>query len=59
MSEADLEVVNRALGEALRKAEADVRKLRETILMAAGALKIAGYHDSAEKCMTAWKETER
>jgi hypothetical protein len=54
---ADLQIVNRTLGESVRKAEADVRRLREAILMAAGALKIAGYHDSAERCMAVWKET--
>ncbi len=59
MTEANLETVNRALSAALRKSEEDVKKLREIILMAAGALRVAGYHTSAENCMDAWKETEQ
>ena len=54
---ADLEVVNRTLGEVVRKQEQDIKLLRGAILVAAGALKVAGYHTSAEVAMMAWKET--
>ncbi len=57
MTEANLETVNRALSAALRKSEEDVKKLREIVLVAAGALRVAGYHTSAEMCMETWKET--
>ena len=54
-----LQVVNRVLSKQLQKSEKDVKKLRGIILMAAGALRVAGYHTSAENCMDAWKETEQ
>jgi hypothetical protein len=54
---ADLEVVNRTLGEVVRKQEQEIKLLRGAILVAAGALKVAGYHTSAEVVMKAWKET--
>ena len=53
----DLEIVNRTLGESLRKSEADVIKLRAALLNAANSLSLAGYHASAEQAMQAWKET--
>ena len=55
----DLEIVNRTLGEALRKSEADVKKLREALLLTAGALSVAGYHYSATRAMDVWKETSQ
>ena len=57
MTEANLETVNRALSAALRKSEEDVKKLRYALLKAATSLALAGYHNSAESCMDAWKET--
>jgi hypothetical protein len=59
VSEADLEVVNRALGEALRKAEADVLMLRNGLAVVIGVLKVAGYHSMADKMWEVLKETER
>ncbi len=59
MSEADLEVVNRALGEALRKAEADVLMLRNGLALVIGVLKVAGYYSLADKMWEVLKETER
>lgn len=53
----DLEIVNRTLGESLRKSEADVVKLRAALLTAANGLALAGYHTSAAQAMQAWKET--
>lgn len=53
----DLEIVNRTLGEVVRKQEQQIKLLRDAILAAAGALKVAGYHASAETVMQAWKET--
>lgn len=53
----DLEVVNRTLGESLRKSEEDVKKLRAALLTAANSLSLAGYHASAEAAMQAWKDT--
>ena len=53
----DLEIVNRTLVAILRKQEEEIRELRETLLLAAGALRIAGYHDTAQKCTQTWKET--
>lgn len=52
----DLEVVNRTLGQSLRKAEEDVKKLRAALLAAAQNLERAGYHTSAEQAMAAWTE---
>jgi len=52
-----LQVVNRVLSKQLQKSEKDVKKLREIVLIAAGALRVAGYHNSADSCMDAWKET--
>ena len=57
MTEANLETVNRALSAALRKSEEDVKKLRTTILLTGGILRIAGYHTHADMCMETWKET--
>jgi hypothetical protein len=59
VSEADLEVVNRALGEALRKAEADVLMLRNGLALVIGVLKVAGYYSLADKMWEVLKETER
>lgn len=53
----DLEIVNRTLGEALRKSEADVKKLRDALLVTARALSLAGFHTSAELAYETWKET--
>jgi hypothetical protein len=53
---ADLKVVNRTLGEVVRKQEKEIKELRATLLVAAGALKIAGYHESAERCMDTWRK---
>ena len=53
----DLEIVSRALGESLRKSEADVQKLREALLTAANNLSLAGYHASAAQALQTWKET--
>jgi len=55
----DLEIVNRTLGEAVRKAEADVRMLRNGLAMIIGVLKVAGYHSMADKAWKILKETER
>lgn len=54
--EADLETVNRTLGEVVRKQEEEIKELRATLLVAAGALKVAGYHESAERCMDTWRK---
>ena len=54
--EADLDIVNRALEAILRKQEEEIKELRATLLVAAGALKIAGYHESAERCMDTWRK---
>ena len=54
-----LQVVNRVISKHLQKSEKDVKKLREIVLMAAGALRVAGYHTSAEMCMETWKETQQ
>ena len=56
LEEADLETVNRALGAMLRKQEEEIKELRATLLVAAGALKVAGYHESAERCMDTWRK---
>lgn len=53
----DLEIVNRTLGESLRKSEEDVKKLRAALLTAANSLSLAGYHASAEAAMQVWKDT--
>lgn len=53
----DLEIVNRTLGESLRKSEEDVKKLRAALLSAANSLSLAGYHTSAAIAMDTWKET--
>lgn len=53
----DLEVVNRTLGEVVRKQEQDIILLRQAVLVAAGALRVAGYHTSAEAVMRAWEQT--
>lgn len=55
MTEANLVVVNRTLGEVVRKQEEEIKLLRATLLVAAGALKIAGYHETAERCMDTWR----
>ena len=54
--EADLDTVSRALGAILRKQEEEIKELRATLLVAAGALKVAGYHESAERCMDTWRK---
>jgi hypothetical protein len=53
----NLDVVNRVLGESLRKSEEAVKKLRGELLIAAGALQVAGYHTSAERAYRTWEET--
>lgn len=52
----DLEVVNRALGEVVRKQTEEIKLLRATLLVAAGVLRVAGYHKTSEQCMDVWKE---
>ena len=54
----DLEIVNRTLSEVVRKQEIDIVVLRQALLVAAGALKVAGYHLSAEAAMQAWEQTK-
>ena len=54
----DLEIVNRTLSEVVRKQEIDIVLLRQALLVAAGALKVAGYHTSAEVAMQAWEQTK-
>ena len=56
-TQTDLEVVNRTLGEVVRKQEKDIILLRQACLVAASALKLAGYHTSAEAVMRAWEQT--
>lgn len=53
----NLEIINRALGQSLRKSEDDVNKLRQALSLAASALYLAGYHQSADNAMEVWKET--
>ena len=43
----------------MRKAEADVRMLRNGLAMIIGVLKVAGYHSMADKAWKILKETER
>ena len=57
MTEANLEVVNSALGKSLRKSEETVKMLRRELLIAAGALQVAGYHTTAERAYRIWEET--
>lgn len=52
-----VEVTNRKLGDIMLMQEGEIRELRQALLVAAGALKVAGYHTSAEAAMQAWKDT--
>ena len=53
----DLEIVNRTLGEALRKSEADVKKLREALLKASSIFRFLGHHTTSDEMHQTWKET--
>lgn len=53
----DLEVVNRTLGEVVRKQEQQIIDLRQAILLSIGTLRIAGYHTLSDKMYELWQET--